>query len=98
MPARVTVASRVCGTLPFILFFTRDRAVLEREIATLLRALTPDGALWVSWPKKSSGVVTDVSEDVVRAVALPTGLGDVKGAAVDDVWAGLKLVRRLVNR
>ena len=98
LPAGVTVASRVSGTLPFILFFTRDRAVLEREIATLLRALTPDGALWVSWPKKSSGVVTDVSEDVVRAVALPTGLVDVKVAAVDDVWSGLKLVRRLVNR
>ena len=98
LPAGVTVASRVSGTFPFIHFFTRDRAVLEREIAKLLRALTPDGALWVSWPKKSSGVVTDMSEDVVRAVALPTGLVDVKVAAVDDVWSGLKLVRRLVNR
>ncbi len=64
----------------------------------LLRALAPDGALWVSWPKKASGVPTDMTEDVVRAVALPTGLVDVKVAAVDDVWSGLKLVRRLKNR
>jgi hypothetical protein len=64
----------------------------------LLRALAPDGALWVSWPKKASAVPTDMTEDVVRAVALPTGLVDVKVAAVDDVWSGLKLVRRLKNR
>ncbi len=64
----------------------------------LLRALEPDGALWVSWPKQASGVATDITEDVVRAIALPTGLVDVKVAAVDDVWSGLKLVRRLKNR
>ena len=98
LPAGVRVASRVSGTYPFIHFFTRDRAVLENEIPRLLGALTPDGALWISWPKKSSGVVTDITEDVVRAVALPTGLVDVKVAAVDDVWSGLKLVRRLKNR
>jgi len=98
LPAGVRIASRVSGTYPFIHFFTRDRAVLESEIPRLLSALTPDGALWISWPKKSSGVVTDITEDVVRAVALPTGLVDVKVAAVDDVWSGLKLVRRLKNR
>jgi len=64
----------------------------------LLRALMPDGSLWISWPKKASGVATDITEDVVRAVALPTGLVDVKVAAIDDVWSGLKLVRRLENR
>jgi hypothetical protein len=98
LPAGVRIASRVSGTYPFIHFFTRDRAVLENEIPRLLGALTTDGALWISWPKKSSGVVTDITEDVVRAVALPTGLVDVKVAAVDDVWSGLKLVRRLKNR
>ena len=98
LPPGVTVAGRVSGTFPFIHFFTRDRAMLKREITKLFKALTPAGALWVSWPKKSSGVVTDVTEDVVRAVALPTGLVDVKVAAVDDVWSGLKLVRRLANR
>jgi len=98
LPAGVTVTSRVSGTYPFMHFFTRDRAVLEKQIPRLLRALTPDGALWISWPKRSSGVATDITEDVVRGVALPTGLVDVKVAAVDDVWSGLKLVRRLKNR
>jgi hypothetical protein len=98
LPAGVTVAARAGGTFPFIHFFTRERAALERDLPKLLRALTPDGALWVSWPKKSSGVLTDITEDVVRAVALPTGLVDVKVAAVDEVWSGLKLVRRLANR
>ena len=64
----------------------------------LLKALLPDGSLWISWPKKASGVATDITEDVVRAVALPTGLVDVKVAAIDNVWSGLKLVRRLENR
>ena len=98
LPAGVTVTSRVSGSYPFMHFFTRDRAVLEKQIPRLLRALTPDGALWISWPKRSSGVATDITEDVVRAVALPTGLVDVKVAAVDNVWSGLKLVRRLKNR
>ena len=72
--------------------------MLEAKFPALALALTPDGALWVSWPKQSSGVVTDVTEDVVRAVALAGGLVDVKVAAVDDVWSGLKLVRRLKDR
>ena len=98
LPAGVTVAGRISGTYPFIHFFTRRRAVLESRLAALLRALERDGALWISWPKQSSGVETDMTEDVVRAVALPTGLVDVKVAAVDDVWSGLKLVRRRKNR
>jgi len=98
LPPGVTVTSAARGVLPFIHFFTVDRAILERQLPALLRALAPDGALWVSWPKKASGVPTDMTEDVVRAVALPTGLVDVKVAAVDDVWSGLKLVRRLKNR
>jgi len=98
LPPGVTVTSVARGVLPFIHFFTADRALLERQLPTLLRALAPDGALWVSWPKKASGVSTDMTEDVVRAVALPTGLVDVKVAAVDEVWSGLKLVRRLQNR
>jgi hypothetical protein len=98
LPRGVTLRSTARGTLPFIQFFTVDRAILERQLPALLRALVPDGALWVSWPKKASGVPTDMTEDVVRAVALPTGLVDVKVAAIDDVWSGLKLVRRLKNR
>ncbi len=92
------VASAARGAFPFIQFFAVSRDVLESRFPTLLRALEPAGALWISWPKKTSGVATDITEDVVRAVALPTGLVDVKVAAVDDVWSGLKLVRRLKNR
>ena len=98
LPRGVTVTSVLRGVLPFIHFFTADRALLERQLPALLRTLAPDGAVWVSWPKKASGVPTDMTEDVVRAVALPTGLVDIKVAAIDDVWSGLKLVRRLNNR
>ncbi len=98
LPRGVTVTSVLRGVLPFIHFFTADRALLERQLSALLRTLAPDGAVWVSWPKKASGVPTDITEDVVRAVALPTGLVDIKVAAIDDVWSGLKLVRRLRNR
>jgi hypothetical protein len=98
LPAGVTVTATARGVLPFIHFFTVDRALLEKRLPALLRALAPAGALWVSWPKKASRVPTDMTEDVVRAIALPTGLVDVKVAAIDDVWSGLKLVRRLENR
>jgi len=97
LPRGVTVTSAARGVLPFIHLFTADRALFERQLPALLRALTPAGALWVSWPKKASGVPTDITEDVVRAVALPAGLVDVKVAAVDEIWSGLKLVRRLNN-
>jgi hypothetical protein len=98
LPPGVTVASAARGVLPFIHFFTPNRDELEIKLPSLLRALAPDGALWISWPKKASGVETDVTEDVIRTIALPTGLVDVKVAAVDDVWSGLKLVRRLKDR
>ncbi len=98
LPAGVTVAVSPREPLPFIQFFAVSRSVLESRLPELVRALEPAGALWVSWPKKASGMPTDLTEDVVRAIALPTGLVDVKVAAVDDVWSGLKLVRRLKNR
>ena len=98
LPPGVTVTASASGSLPFIHFFTPSRDILEARLSALLRALEPAGILWISWPKKSSGVKTDITEDVVRAVAQPTGLVDVKVAAVDDVWSGLKLVRRLKNR
>ena len=81
--------------LAFIQLFVTERAALQRELPRAMRSLVDRGALWVSWPKRSSGVATDVTEDVVREVALPLGLVDVKVCAVDDVWSGLKLVRRL---
>ena len=98
LPTGVTVSTRVSGTYPFIHFFTRSRSLLQTKLAMLVGALDPDGKLWVSWPKKASGWATDMTEDAVRELALPLGLVDIKVAAVDDVWSGLMLVRRLRNR
>src|SRR5258707_5157276 len=95
LPNGVTVIASPRGTLPFIHFFTTKRTLLERRFPALKRGLAQDGALWVSWPKKSSGVATDLTEDVVRDVALAGGLVDVKVCAVDEVWSWLKLVRRV---
>jgi hypothetical protein len=81
--------------LDFVQLFVVRRADLERTIPRALARLADRGMLWVSWPKRASGVTTDVTEDVVREVALPLGLVDVKVCAVDEVWSGLKLVRRL---
>jgi hypothetical protein len=86
------------GSLDFVQFFTKEKHQLERRFAALARAVAPAGMLWISWPKKASGVTTDLTEDVIRAVGLAHGLVDVKVAAVDDVWSGLKFVRRLKDR
>lgn len=75
------------------IFVTR-RATLDAELTRLRPLLDPSGMIWVSWPKKAARVATDVTEDVVRELALPMGLVDVKVCAVDAVWSGLKLVIR----
>ncbi|MDR3471797.1 MAG: DUF3052 domain-containing protein [Devosia sp.] len=80
--------------LDFVHGFTATRAVLEDNAVQLRRAITPGGMVWISWPKQASKVATDITEDVIREVLLPTGLVDVKVAAVDEVWSGLKLVIR----
>jgi hypothetical protein len=77
-----------------ILGFVTERAHLEKNIDWLRQTLPPDGAFWVAWPKRASKVPTEMNEDVVREVALPTGLVDVKVCAIDDTWAGLKLMLR----
>lgn len=74
--------------------FVKSRAQLARRLAALRRQLRPDAALWISWPKKAAGAATDVSEDVIREVALPLGFVDIKVCAVSAVWSGLKLVVR----
>ena len=74
--------------------FTASREVLETNAKGLMEIISRDGTIWVSWPKKASKVMTDITEDVIRAVVLPIGLVDVKVAAVDAVWSGLKLVIR----
>ncbi|MDB5711647.1 MAG: hypothetical protein JWL96_3717 [Sphingomonas bacterium] len=78
--------------------FVTARADLARHVAVARERLAPDGMLWVSWPKKVSRVPTDITEDTIRAVALPTGLVDVKVCAVDEIWSGLKLVIRKTLR
>jgi hypothetical protein len=78
--------------------FTRSRAALEEAVARLRPLLAPAGILWVSWPKRASKVATDITEDVVREVAFPHGLVDVKVCAVDATWSGLKLVIRKALR
>ena len=81
-----------------IVAFVIKRRVLERRIATGSEAIFPDGSLWVAWPKKASKVPTDVTEDVVRELALPLGLVDNKVCAVSEVWSGLRLVWRREER
>jgi hypothetical protein len=77
-----------------IVAFHTARSTLAHRFPTLLRALEVDGGLWVAWPKRSSGVPTDITEDVVREVALPTGMVDNKVCAIDETWSGLRLVLR----
>ena len=78
--------------------FVVERVDLEAKLAQLLPLLAPAGFVWVSWPKKASRVTTDITEDVIRDVALPMGLVDVKVCAVDPIWSGLKLVIRKALR
>ena len=77
-----------------IVSFHTTRADLERRLDTILKAMDVDGGLWVAWPKKASGVATDITEDTVREVALPLGLVDNKVCAIDDTWSGLRVVWR----
>ena len=98
LPPRVTRRPSIVGPLDFVQFFTNEKRELERRFAALARSLAPAGMLWISWPKQASGVATDLTEDVIRAIGLAHGLVDVKVAAVDDVWSGLKFVRRLKDR
>jgi hypothetical protein len=98
LPDNVSVRTRARGSVDVILFFVKRRAELERRIERLIGALDPAGGLWIAWPKRSSGIETDVTEDVVRDVALPLGLVDNKVCAIDETWSGLRLVIRLENR
>jgi hypothetical protein len=94
LPPGVTCVTIPAAMVDLAHVFAVRRARLARHLKTLRRRLRPDAAVWVSWPKKSSGVPTDVTEDVIRALALPMGFVDVKVCAVTEVWSGLKLVVR----
>lgn len=84
--------------LDFVLLFAKSRAALERDLFHATQALAPAGMLWISWPKKSSGVTTDIDENYVRQAGLASGLVDIKVCAVTDIWSGLKFVIPVKNR
>jgi len=94
LPDGLQVRASARGRLDLAVCFATRRAVLARRLPGLREAIRPDGMVWAAWPKKASGVATDITEDVVREIALPLGLVDVKVCAIDDTWSGLKLVIR----
>jgi len=98
LPDGVAVRTRVRAPLDVIVAFFIRRSALERRFPRLAVALEPDGGLWIAWPKRSSGVTTDLTEDVVREIAIANGMVDNKVCAIDDTWSGLRLVYRLRDR
>ena len=98
VPSGVNFATRPVGNTKFVHLFVKERRALTEHLRQLRQKIAEDAVVWVSWPKKSSGVPTDVTEDVIRAVALPLGFVDIKVCAVDEVWSGLKLMIRRENR
>jgi hypothetical protein len=89
---------RVKGAIDVVVAFFDAEADFKRELPRLERAIPPAGSIWIAWPKRASGVATDMTEDVVRRHALPRGLVDNKVCAIDDTWSGLRLVVRLEHR
>ena len=94
VPDAVMFTSRAGAGVDLAHLFVTERERLAKELASLRRKLRPEMPVWVSWPKKASGVPTSVTEDVIREVALPLGYVDVKVCAVSEVWSGLKIVVR----
>ena len=92
LPADVTIAKRLKAPLDMVHLFATEAAGLAGKLRGCRDAIQPDGMIWVSWPKKSSGIATDLTDVVVRAAALPLGLVDIKVCAIDEVWSGLKFV------
>lgn len=98
LPVGVQTVPRIDAHTDVIHVFATRRAELGKMLRTALRAMRPDAAIWVSWPKKAAAVPTDITEQVIRELALPTGLVDIKVCAVDETWSGLKLVIRRTRR
>jgi hypothetical protein len=94
LPDGARALARPADGLDLVVLFVRERRELQRRLPALQRRLDAAGMLWVAWPKRASKVATDITEDVVRDVALPRGLVDVKVCAIDETWSGLKLVLR----
>jgi hypothetical protein len=98
LPDDVTFVEKLESDLDLIHVFTDNAKELDKKLKRYLKKIKSNGTIWVSWPKKASKVPTDITEDVVRKLALATVLVDVKVCAVDDVWSGLKLVIRVEER
>jgi hypothetical protein len=94
LPPGVTFLAQASPGVDLVQVFVTRKTDLEKQLAVLRKRLRVDAAVWVSWPKKSAKVATDITEDTIRAVALPLGFVDIKVCAVSDVWSGLKLVVR----
>jgi hypothetical protein len=98
LPEGVQIAPQITSHTDVIHIFSTKKEELSQALHTCLEKMRPNGMIWVSWPKKSSKVPTDITENTIREVALPLGLVDIKVCAVDDVWSGLKLVIRTEKR
>ena len=98
VPSGMRIVSRQPKDIEAAHVFVTKRESLKRELMTLRKGLQQDGFVWVSWPKKSSKVPTDITEDTIREVALPLGFVDIKVCAIDEIWSGLKLMIRKENR
>ncbi len=94
LPAKVRFVASYDQTTHIVHHFGTKKSELAKALASYRKKLAPDAVVWVSWPKKASKMPTDITEDVIRDVALPLGFVDVKVCAIDDVWSGLKLVVR----
>ena len=96
LPADVAVTwlPRAKSDMEFVHLFATSASQLKSKLESVRKRIVPGGVIWISWPKKSSGVTSDITEDTIRDLALPMGLVDVKVCAVDEVWSGLKLVIR----
>lgn len=98
LPKGVALRREARGRLDVVLFFATRRAELARRFPKLANGLEPDGGLWIAWPKRTSGVATDLSFDPVQEIGLANGLVDNKVAAIDDTWSGLRFVYRVADR
>ena len=98
LPSDVRVNTSTRQPLDFALLFVKSQTQLEQKFVQLAAKLKPDGMLWVSWPKKSSGVSSDLDENIVREIGLEKGMVDIKVCAVDEIWSGLKFVIRVKDR
>jgi hypothetical protein len=98
LPSGVKVSRRLTHRADVVLIFVEYAADLSRKVLALKSAVAPDGMVWVAWPKRASKKPTDLTEDVIRDIVLPTGLVDVKVCAIDATWSGLKLVIRKALR